>query len=123
MTVLLRAEARPVATWQQAGKLLDYGFAMKSDVKPVGQLVERAPGVLAKAVVVEVLERRADDPVVLGHQTHLLEVEEAGDQLAAGEVAGRAEQHDHVRRGARQPAGALPIDIGRSDGHGTWPTH
>ncbi|MCP3800381.1 serine hydrolase [Allokutzneria sp. A3M-2-11 16] len=44
VTVLLRAEARPVATWQQAGKLLDYGFAMKSDVKPVGQLVERAPG-------------------------------------------------------------------------------
>ncbi|WP_052406782.1 D-alanyl-D-alanine carboxypeptidase family protein [Allokutzneria albata] len=44
VTVLLRAEARPVATWQQAAKLLDYGFAMKSDVKPVGQLVERAPG-------------------------------------------------------------------------------
>ncbi|MFB9904655.1 D-alanyl-D-alanine carboxypeptidase family protein [Allokutzneria oryzae] len=43
VTVLLRGEPRPVATWLQAGKLLDYGFAMKSDTKPVGQLVERAP--------------------------------------------------------------------------------
>ena len=62
----------------------------------VRELVERAARVAAEAVVVEVVERRADD-AALGQQARLREVEQPGQQLAAGEVAGRAEQHHHVR--------------------------
>ncbi|MFB9904654.1 D-alanyl-D-alanine carboxypeptidase family protein [Allokutzneria oryzae] len=44
VTVVLFTPKQPVEAWQQGARLLDYGFAMKPDVKPVGQLVERAPG-------------------------------------------------------------------------------
>ncbi|GAA3992195.1 D-alanyl-D-alanine carboxypeptidase family protein [Allokutzneria multivorans] len=65
VTVLLRAEARPVATWQQAAKLLDYGFALKADVKPVGQLVERAPGANAAPETTAQAVRDPNDEVAM----------------------------------------------------------
>ena len=72
---------------------------------------------LAEGVVVELVERRADDAVVLGHQRHLLEVEQAGNQLATSEVTCRAEQHEHVRLGLWERAVALDSDIRGTGGH------
>ena len=43
----------------------------------------------------------ADDPVALRHQPRAVEVEEARQQLAPGEVAERAEEDDHVVLGDR----------------------
>lgn len=45
VAVLLRSEAQPVKIADQASQLLDYGFALTAaSAKPVGQLVDRAPG-------------------------------------------------------------------------------
>ena len=68
----------------------------------VGQFVaaERVDGLLgqcAELVVGEVLERGADHPD-LRRKLRLHEVGHSGKQLAFGQVAGRAEQHDDVRR-------------------------
>lgn len=41
---LMLAEQVPVPTWQQAARLLDWGFALPPDLPPVGELV--APGAL-----------------------------------------------------------------------------
>ncbi|WP_436492258.1 D-alanyl-D-alanine carboxypeptidase family protein [Actinokineospora sp. HUAS TT18] len=47
--VLLRGERNPAPLADQAGKLLDWGFALaKSSAKPVGQLVDKAPEVQSK---------------------------------------------------------------------------
>ncbi|MGH3871601.1 MAG: D-alanyl-D-alanine carboxypeptidase family protein [Pseudonocardiaceae bacterium] len=42
IVVLMRGEQRPVPMWQQAARLLDYGFALPAG-HPVGQLVDQAP--------------------------------------------------------------------------------
>ncbi len=42
IVVLMRGEQRPVPMWQQAARLLDYGFALPPG-HPVGQLVDQAP--------------------------------------------------------------------------------
>ncbi len=42
VAVLMRAEQRPTRTWQQAARLLDYGFALGPDAA-VGTLVTGAP--------------------------------------------------------------------------------
>ena len=47
---------------------------------------------------VHVLQRGADDPGVL-EQARLGEPQQPGQQLAPGQVAGRAEEHDDVRGG------------------------
>ena len=62
------------------------------------ELVERGAREAAEAVVVEVVERGADDPA-LGQQARLREVEQPGEELAASQVAGGPEQ-------GRTPAGA-----------------
>ena len=54
-----------------------------------------ARGERAEARVVVLVERRPDD-AALGQQTGLRQVEEARQQLAARQVAGRAEQHHDV---------------------------
>ncbi len=43
LIVLLRGEQEPVRIWEQAARLLDYGYALPADTKPVGVLVEAAP--------------------------------------------------------------------------------
>jgi serine-type D-Ala-D-Ala carboxypeptidase (penicillin-binding protein 5/6) len=43
LVVLLRGEQLPVRMWEQAARLLDYGFALPATVGPVGSLVESAP--------------------------------------------------------------------------------
>ncbi|WHT20263.1 D-alanyl-D-alanine carboxypeptidase [Crossiella sp. CA-258035] len=44
VAVLIRAEKAPnLAPFQQAAKLLEYGFSLKASTEPIGQLVERAP--------------------------------------------------------------------------------
>jgi serine-type D-Ala-D-Ala carboxypeptidase (penicillin-binding protein 5/6) len=42
VVVLLRGEPKPIRMWQQAARLLDYGFALDSGA-PVGRLVESPP--------------------------------------------------------------------------------
>ncbi|MGQ0715914.1 MAG: D-alanyl-D-alanine carboxypeptidase family protein [Pseudonocardiales bacterium] len=42
IVVLMRGEQRPVPMWQQAARLLDYGFALPAG-RPIGQLVDQAP--------------------------------------------------------------------------------
>jgi D-alanyl-D-alanine carboxypeptidase (penicillin-binding protein 5/6) len=45
VVVLLRSESQPVKIADQAAQLLDYGYALvAASAKPVGQLVDRAPG-------------------------------------------------------------------------------
>ena len=84
----------------------------------VRELVERGARVGAEAVVVEVVERRADDPA-LGQQARLREVEQPGEQLAAGEVTGRAEQHHDVRTEWRRQE--VRVDVGRIGVHARRP--
>ena len=59
----------------------------------------------------------AEDPA-LGQQPGLGEVEQAGQQLAAGQVAGRAEQHDDVRPQRRDE---VRTDVGRIRAHARHP--
>src|SRR5581483_12230221 len=73
--------------------------------------VDRLARVRAKLVVGERPARRADDPEALGQEAGGGEVEEAGDELALREVAGRPEEHDHVVGGR---AGGLTPGRGRS---------
>lgn len=49
---LMLAEQVPVPTWEQAARLLDWGFALPPDIPPVGELV--APGALRVPVEPEV---------------------------------------------------------------------
>ncbi|MEZ5184077.1 MAG: hypothetical protein R2702_19760 [Acidimicrobiales bacterium] len=78
-----------------------------------GRLVPGAPAELAagvvgegaEGVVVELLERGGDDPAP-GHQPSPVEVEQAGEQLAPGQVAGAAEEHDDVAAQRRHQRGA-----------------
>src|SRR5579875_3705157 len=66
------------------------------------ELGDRGPGVGAELVLAhrEPRGRGADHPVPVGQQAGLGQVEQAGQQLAPGQVAGRAEQHDDVVVGA-----------------------
>ena len=64
--------------------------------RAAGELGARLLGQGAEPVVVEVVERRADDAAGR-HQTGAVEVQQARQQLALGEVPGGAEQHDDVR--------------------------
>ena len=59
------------------------------------ELLARLAGELAELVVGHLLQRGADDPDG-GRQLGRREVRQAGQQLAPGEVAGGAEQHDDV---------------------------
>ena len=60
-----------------------------------GELVDGPAGERTEAVGVERVEGRADD-AALAHQTGEEQVQQAREQFASGQVAGRAEQHDHV---------------------------
>ena len=60
------------------------------------ELLRRLPGEGAELVVAERAPRGADDPVPPREQAGLEEVVEAGEELPLGEVAGRAEEDDHV---------------------------
>src|SRR6266699_6368389 len=62
------------------------------------EVAARLLGVLPELLVGQrVLRRRgADDAVLLRQQPGRVQVEQAGQQLAPGQVAGRAEQHDDV---------------------------
>ena len=68
-------------------------------------LVELAAAVLLQGLVDVLAElvvgagrvaARADDPEVPRHQALAVQVEEAGEQLAAGQIAGGAEHHEHT---------------------------
>ena len=59
----------------------------------------------AHLVVAQGAARYADDPVALRHQADRGQVEETGDDLAPGQVAGRPVEHDHV---IRRPLVSLP---------------
>ena len=61
-----------------------------------GELVTRLTSELAEAVVIELVQRRADDPA-RGDHAGLYQPQQAGEQLASGKITGGAEQHDHVR--------------------------
>jgi hypothetical protein len=62
------------------------------------ELVTRHPGRLSVGVVIDALQR-GSDYAELGHQTGSRQVVEAGQELPAGKIPGRSEQHDYVRRG------------------------
>jgi len=84
-----------------------------------GELVERLAREVPEAGVVDVVERRADHPVVLRQQTRLREVEQARQELAASEVARRAEEHDDVRLRARRRADGGVAGLVGLLGHGS----
>ena len=64
--------------------------------RTAGELVARLAGKRAKRLVIEVIERGADDAAV-AHQASQRQVQQTGQQLASSEIASRTEQHDHVR--------------------------
>ena len=82
---------------------------------------ESLPGVVRHRVVPALVDRLAreggelailhrapgdaDDDEAPGHQARLGEVEDAGEQLSPGEVAGRPEEDDHVIVGDRRHRG------------------
>jgi hypothetical protein len=74
----------------------------------VREVVQRAARVGTESVVVEVVERGAHDPA-LRQQTRLRKVEQPGQELAPGQIAGGAEQHHDVRTQRRDQA---RIDVG-----------
>lgn len=75
----------------------------------MGELMERGVRVVPEALVVELVERDAEDPTIR-QQPGLGQVEEPGNQLPAGEVFGGAEQQDDVRAQRSDQVGA---DVGR----------
>jgi hypothetical protein len=95
----LALEVGPLVVGDRSGGVLLVG--------PSGQVTE--PG------VVELVERRADDADV-GHEPRHRQPHETGQQLALGQVAGGAEQHDDVGFDRRHQA---PVDVDRVGlGHG-----
>ena len=63
----------------------------------VGELRERVADVVAEARLVELHRRRADDPeAARASSPTWLQAEQPREQLALGQVAGRAEEHDDV---------------------------
>ena len=46
--------------------------------------------------VIGLMPSRTDDPEPLGHQSLFVEVVQAGEQLAGGEIAGGAEEHQYT---------------------------
>jgi hypothetical protein len=87
-----------------------------------GELAAGGQCELVEAGVVEILERGADDPA-LGEEAGMGEPEQPGEELPAGQVARRPEQHDHVAVESRrvvQGLGDLRIcggeEVGVGDG-------
>ena len=79
------------------------------------ELVQRRPDVVAEGVVgVRCVAPRADDREALGQHPGGQQAVEAGQQLAPGEVAARAEDDDHVRVGCcgRASTWAMPTAPG-----------
>ena len=74
-----------------------------------GEAFARLEGKVAELLLVQVLERCADD-AALGQQPGPGEMEDAGEKLALGEVARDAEDHEHVRRQRRD---GLRAGVGR----------
>ena len=64
------------------------------DVRP-GEFLARLTGEIVELPVVELLERGADD-LVVGEQPGSGESQQTGEELAPGQVAGGAEEHDDV---------------------------
>ena len=65
-----------------------------------GEHLARGLGHVAEALVVEVVERRADDPAGPAASPARCRCSRPGQQLALGQIAGRAEQHDDLRLAA-----------------------
>src|SRR3954452_12817781 len=63
-------------------------------------LLERSPGTVAKALVIEVGARCADDTQTVGQQPVRIETVERGQEHPPRKVAGRAEHHE-----GRDPVG------------------
>ena len=63
------------------------------------ELADRRPGKRSELLVVERLERGTHDPDVWSELRRGRQVGEAREELATSQVAGRTEQHDHVRCG------------------------
>jgi hypothetical protein len=63
---------------------------------PAARVTNRIPRKLTEFLIVERLAGCADDPEPLGHQTHSHQVVHPRQQLALGEVAGGAEEDDHL---------------------------
>jgi hypothetical protein len=81
-----------------------------SVVKPVaGELLDPAAGPLAEVRVVEAAAARADDRVALRQQPLVGQVVEGREQLAARQIAGRAEDDDR-------------LPWWRGEGHGAHPS-
>jgi hypothetical protein len=78
-------------------------------------LLARPVGEVAEPLVVEIVERGPHDSA-LGHQAGHRQVEQTGQELAAGQVARRTEEHDDVRPQRRHQPGVDVVRF-RTDGH------
>jgi hypothetical protein len=76
------------------------GLARLARAEPVERVVREG----AKAVGIEIIQRDADDPAARD-EPGAGKVEQARQQLAAGEVAGGAEQDDNLRLSRADPRG------------------
>jgi hypothetical protein len=76
------------------------------------RLVERLTRELAEGIGVERIERHTDDAAG-GDEAGARQVQQAGNELAARKIAGRAEQHDHLWM--------TRTDAGRNLRHGALP--
>ncbi len=86
----LRAVALPHER-EPAGEVVPAGLVERS-----AELVDALPGELDEPLGVQVVQRRTDDAAV-AEQPRLEQVQQTGEQLAASQVAGGSEEHDHVR--------------------------
>jgi hypothetical protein len=66
-----------------------------------GGLADRVPSHAAEVVVGAALARGPDDFVAGGHEPGAVEAKQAGEQLAPGEIAQRAQEDDDVVVGDR----------------------
>ncbi len=64
--------------------------------RPPPRTADRLAGELGELLVGEIAARGADQGEPLRHQAGLEEVEDPRQQLAAGQVPGRSEEHDHL---------------------------
>jgi hypothetical protein len=62
-----------------------------------GELLDRQPGTLAKARVVETATARTDDRVALRQQPLVGQVVQCRNQLAVRQIAGRAKHDQRLR--------------------------
>lgn len=76
---------------------------------------------LAECLIAKLIQRGAQDAVLVGQQADEAEMEQPRDELAARKVSRGSEEYDDVRIRAGQPPGPALGDVGGAGGHVSRP--